>query len=211
MLKTESLDEPLIRVMMPSDITDVAVLAAEGFGNEQIVFKEKHYEKHLEYFPNGQFVAELQGQIVGSCSSLIVDMSDYAKQHTISEITGNGYFHNHNYDGTHLYGADVVVHPSYRGRKIGHLLYEQRRQLCRELGLKGIMFGGRIPHYHRYAKELSAEEYCQQVINGDLQDPVMSFQLGQGFQFQRVLEGYLPKDHESLEYATLMEWKNTGT
>ena len=51
----------------------------------------------------------------------------------------------HKADGDWLYGMEVVVHPDYRGMRIGQRPYSARKRLCMELKLRGIVFGGRIP------------------------------------------------------------------
>jgi len=39
-------------------------------------------------------------------------------------------------------------------------------------------------------------------------DPVLTFQLGNGFVIKRILKDYLPEDKESQGYAALLEWSN---
>ena len=62
-------------------------------------------------------------------------------------------------------------------------------------------------NYCDHAKEMSAEEYAKKVVAGELSDPVLSFQLKNGFQFIRILPDYM-KDRRSLNYAAFIEWKN---
>ncbi|GGB40733.1 hydrolase YhcX [Lentibacillus populi] len=190
------------------DIDEIIAMAKIGFANPEIPFTREHYESHLRIFPEGQVCIKYDGKIIGSCSSLIVNFNDYNEEHTIDEITDDGYIRNHNPKGLNLYGTDVVVHPDYRHMKIGRRLYEARRRICQKFNLKSIVFGGRIPNYHKYADKLSPEEYVKQVIDKNLYDPVLNFQLMNGFEFKRILPNYLPDDHDSLEYATLMEWHN---
>lgn len=92
---------------------------------------------------------------------------------------------------------------------MGQSLYTARRRLCRELNLKRIIAAGRLPGYHRHAREMTAHSYAMRVIWGDIGDPVLRFQLRQGFQFCGVLEGYLPDDVESCGYAALIVWLNS--
>ncbi|MBD1382285.1 bifunctional GNAT family N-acetyltransferase/carbon-nitrogen hydrolase family protein [Metabacillus arenae] len=171
-------------------------------------WKREHLESHLEQFPEGQFCAELEGEIIGSCSSLIVNFDEYDDRHTWDDITDKGYITNHNPEGYNLYGIEVMVHPEYRRMKIGHRLYEARKDLARRLDLKSIIIGGRIPNYHKHAAELSPREYVQEVMLHKIYDPVLSFQLLNGFSLMRINPNYLPDDQASNKYATLMEWNN---
>ncbi|WP_405027686.1 GNAT family N-acetyltransferase [Lentibacillus songyuanensis] len=200
--------EIVVCPIQPEDIDEIIEMAKIGFANPEIPFQRKHYESHLRIFPEGQVCIKFDGKIVGSCSSLIVNVDEYNEKHTIDEITDDGFIRNHNPDGVNLYGTDVVVHPEYRNMKIGRRLYEARRQICKKFHLKSIVFGGRIPNYHKYAEQISPEEYVYQVIKKNMYDPVLTFQLINGFTFKRILPNYLPDDHASLKYATLMEWKN---
>ena len=92
--------------------------------------------------------------------------------------------------------------------RLGRRLYEARKELCEQLNLKSIIFGGRIPNYSKYAAELTPKQYIEKVKIKDIHDPVLSFQLSNDFHVKKVIKGYLAGDHESKEFATLMEWNN---
>jgi len=162
----------------------------------------------LKVFPQGQIVAEINGELVGAASSLVVMWNEWKVEHTWKEITARGSFDTHNPEGHTLYGAEVFVHPHLRGAGIGHALYHARRQLCQKLNLKRIIACGRLPGYHRYADQMSVQLYAQKVVWGDIHDPVLSFQLHEGFNFCGTVSGYIPEDRESLGYASLIVWLN---
>ncbi len=196
-----------VRNIKYEDIPKIIELQSICFPG-MIPWKEEHLESHLDIFPEGQFCVELEGEIIGSCSSLIVNFDEYDDKHTWDDITDNGYITNHDPEGYNLYGIEVMVHPKYRGMKIGKRLYEARKELARELNLKSIIIGGRIPYYHKYASEMSPREYVEQVRSQNLYDPVLTFQMMNGFILMRINPGYLPDDKASNKYATLMEWHN---
>nr|MDH3176262.1 bifunctional GNAT family N-acetyltransferase/carbon-nitrogen hydrolase family protein [Bacillus pumilus] len=171
-------------------------------------WKREHLESHLEHFPEGQFCAEFEGEIIGSCSSLLINFDEYDDRHTWQDITDDGYITNHNPDGMNMYGIEVMVSPEYRRMKIGHRLYEARKDLARRLNLKSIIIGGRIPNYHKYQEEMTPRQYVEQVTIHQIYDPVLSFQLLNEFSLMRINPNYLPDDKASKTYATLMEWNN---
>src|SRR3546814_18957935 len=75
-------------------------------------------------------------------------------------------FRSHNPDGNWLYGMEGVVHPDYRGMRIGQRLYQARKRLCMDLKLRGIVSGGRIPGLAKnLARYGNAEAYAQAVID----------------------------------------------
>ena len=198
----------IVRNTTFDDIESIIQMNKLGFGIPEIAFKREHFESQLSIFPEGQICIEYDGKIIASCSSLIINFDEYGVDHTFSEIADDGFIRNHNPNGKNLYGIEVVVHPDYRHMKIGRRLYEARREICRKFNLESILFGGRIPNYHKYADQMTAEEYVEQVIKRNIYDPVLTFQLMNGFEFIKVMPGYLPHDEASLENATLMEWKN---
>ena len=171
-------------------------------------WEEAQLKSHLTIFPEGQLIAELDGEIIGSCSSLIINFDEYDDRHTWDDVTDEGYITNHNPDGYNMYGIEVMVHPGYRRMKVGQRLYEARKDLARELNLKSIILGGRIPNYHKHAAEMSPREYVDSVSRHKIYDPVLTFQLMNDFTLMRVNPNYLPDDKASKKYATLMEWNN---
>ncbi len=171
-------------------------------------WSEGKLREQLDAFPNGQLVAENTDSLLGCASSIIVSWDDWAEPHSWKEITSSGTFENHNPSGRTLYGVEVFVDPDSQGQGVGHMLYEARRALCREMNLKRIICCGRLPGYHKYATQMTAEFYAQKVIWGDLKDPVLSFQIREGFSYCGVMEDYIPEDHESAGYASLIVWLN---
>ncbi len=163
---------------------------------------------HLKVFAEGQFVADLNGKIVGTSSSFIIMWDEYGPEHNWKEVTGSGTFSTHNPEGKTLYGAEVCVDPDYRKMGIGQKMYQARRLLCTRLNLKRIIAAGRLPNYHLYADKMEPHLYCMKVVWGDIYDPVLRFQLKQGFQFCDIVENYLHGDTQSMEFASLIVWVN---
>jgi len=197
----------VIRQMEKEDISKVLGMQELSFPGME-PWQEEHLNSHLTVFPEGQLVAELDGIVIGSCSSLIINFDEYDDRHTWDDVTDEGYITNHNPDGYNMYGIEVMVHPEYRRMKVGQRLYEARKELARELNLKSIILGGRIPNYYKYAEEMSSREYVDSVSRHKIYDPVLTFQLMNDFTLMRVNPNYLPDDTASRKYATLMEWNN---
>lgn len=171
-------------------------------------WKEHHIKKLLKLFPEGQVVVLVDGKVVGSSLSLIINYSEYGDDHNYVDITDNYTFNSHDPDGDVLYGIDVFIHPDYRGLRLGRRLYDARKELCENLNLRAIIAGGRIPSYAKYSNEISPREYIDKVKRKELYDPVLTFQISNDFHVKKVLQGYMPGDKESLEFATLLEWNN---
>ena len=171
-------------------------------------WKEHHIKSLISRFPEGQVVLKVNGQVAGCALSIVVDYRKFEHQHTYKEVTGNYTFKTHDPNGDVLYGIDVFITPEFRGLRLGRRLYDYRKELCERLNLKGIAFGGRIPHYHLYQKQLSPKEYIEKVRKKEIHDPVLNFQISNDFHPAKILKDYLEGDKESNEFAVLLEWDN---
>ena len=187
------------------DLKDIMDRVYPGMGG---AWPEKKFQSQLNTFPEGQICIEDHGTVVAAAFSLVVDYEKFGDSHTYEEITGNAYLTTHDPRGNVLYGAEVVVSPDYQGMRLGRRLYEARKELCRNLNLKSIVAGGRIPNYKNYAQDMTPQKYIELVKKKEIYDPILTFQLSNDFEVKRVLTNYLPEDKESKGYATLLEWNN---
>lgn len=202
--------EPIIRNLVPEDIPEIVSMQQESFPHmaaQGMVWKSEHLEAHIRTFPEGQFCAEMDDKIIGSCSSLIITLDPEYKEHSWFEACGDAFFRNHNINGDTLYAADVSTHPDYRRYKIATKMYDARKQLAIKMNLRRIIGGGRLFNYCEHAKTMSPQEYVDRVIAGEISEPVLLFQIKNGFKFIKILPNYLT-DSRSLNYATFIEWKN---
>lgn len=162
-------------------------------------------EKHLLVFPEGQFCAEMDGQIVGSATNLIVSLKPQYRQHSWHDIVGYDNLTAHDPNGDSLYADDIVTSSSYRRRGIGTALMSARKQICIKNGLRRIIGGGRLSNYSLYGDQMSPDEYANLVASKILIDPVLSFQLKNQFKYIKILPNYI-LDRRSLNFATFIEW-----
>ena len=103
-------DSPVIvRQAVREDVpalVELNSLAYPSMAEEDIIYQQSHMEKHQEVFPEGQLVAVIDGEMVGACATLIVEMGpNPLRHHTWAGITDSGFFTNHNPQGDTLYGA----------------------------------------------------------------------------------------------------------
>jgi len=171
-------------------------------------WEEHHIKRLITKFPDGQVVIKVNSKIAGCALSIIVFNEDFANNNTYSKITGNYSFDTHTDKGVVLYGIDIFIKPEYRGLRLGRRLYDYRKELCERLNLKSIVFGGRIPEYHKYANELTPKQYIDKVRKKEIYDSVLNFQLSNDFYPSKIIKGYLEGDKASKEFAVLMKWDN---
>ena len=171
-------------------------------------WKESQIKSLIDKFPEGQIVIKVNGQIAGCALSLLLEYDQIEDKHTYREITGNYSFNTHTATGNILYGIDVFIKPEFRGLRLGRRLYDYRKELCEKLNLRSIVFGGRIPGYHKYASTITPKEYINKVKRKEIHDAVLNFQISNDFHPVKILKGYLEGDEASNEFAVLMEWDN---
>jgi predicted amidohydrolase/GNAT superfamily N-acetyltransferase len=171
-------------------------------------WKREQIESQLRLFPGGQACVEIEGQVVASSSSLMVDSSEHTDWHNWKAIADDGYIRTHDPDGDTLYGIELMVHPKWQGLRLSRRLYDERKRVCREHNLERMIIGGRIPGYQQHAEAISAREYVEAVMRKSYHDPVLTAQVANGFTLKRLIPGYMPSDAQSCGYATFLEWAN---
>jgi len=188
------------------ELKQAAIESYSGLSNAH--WEPEQLKKLLDIFPEGQLCVEVNGKVVASALTIIVNYERFTDFHTYDQITAQSTFSTHISEGDTLYGIDLFVHPDFRGLRIGRRLYDARKELCESLNLKGIIFGGRMPGYFKVADKMTPKDYIEKVHIRQIYDPVLSFQFANDFHVKKVLKGYMPDDTASKEYAALLEWNN---
>lgn len=199
----------LVRNTIPADFPAIERMSRVTYPDD-VPWTEEYLAAHLDIFPDGQFVAvdTESDDVVGMAAGLIVSWDDYDHLDTYNDFTDAGWFTNHDPSGRTYYGAEVIVHPERRGEGIGSRIYEARKEFVRERRLLRIRAGARLAGYSDHASGLDAKAYVRRVIDGELYDPTLTFQLKHGFRVLSVVSDYFERDRRSRGYAAIIEWLN---
>lgn len=200
----------VVRNYEKADFGDLIAIQQESFPPpfpSDLWWSEEQLESHVEHYPEGALCVEINGEVVGSITGLLVHFNPENPVHTWEEVTDHGYIRNHDPKGGTLYIVDISVKPAYRKLDLGKLLMQSIYERVIHDGLDRVLGGGRMPGYHHHAEQLSPEQYVERVLTGDLKDPVISFLLRCGRTPVCVVPDYL-EDEQSHHNALLMEWKN---
>jgi len=202
-------DDIVIQTIRRAHAQDLEQLQRDCFPtlSEKELMLEDHFLNHCELFPQGNFVALIDGRVVGLGSGFLIDFDFDDAQHTFQDIIDEGYYSHHDDDGDWYYGGDISVHPDFRRRGIGSKLYEARKGIVETLNRKGIVAGGLIPDYADYKDTLTPREYVDKVVADELHDSTLTFQLRRGFKVKGLLKDYI-EDEASDNWATLIVWEN---
>lgn len=172
-----------------------------------LLWNEEQLRNHITLYPQGALCVEIDGEIAGSMTGMLTTFDPRHPEHTWDEVTDEGAIRTHNPDGDSLYVVDIGIKPKFRKLKLGRLLMEAMYERVVADGLERLIGGGRMPGYHHHAEKMTAVEYSEKVLIGELRDPVISFLLSCGRMPVAIVPNYLD-DEESRNYALLMEWKN---
>jgi GNAT superfamily N-acetyltransferase len=154
-------------------------------------FKKAHYLKHIDLFPDGQFVALDGERVVGMTSTIRMHFDFEHVEHTFADVIQGGWLTSHEPDGDWLYGADIGTHPEYRRRGIARGLYAARHLTARRLGLRGQVTVGMLRGYGPLKRDMTAEAYYRQLLSGERTDPTVSAQIQVGFEPRALVPDYL--------------------
>lgn len=171
----------------------------------ELLWQDDHLVKHLEVFPEGQFVAVCGGQVVGSASSMRVSPSAWLAPHTWDELTGGLHLTRHDPSGSLLYGVDISVHPDFRGRGIARMLYQARFSLVKTLSLEGFVTICRLPGFSASGLA-SVEDYAASVVRGEITDPTLTPLLRLGLCCMGIASDCM-EDEESGNSGARLEWR----
>lgn len=193
---------------MAETLASIQVASFPEMAHEELI-RSEHYLAHLERFPQGQFaiLERDTGRVVAGSTDFRtrVDFGHY--QHRYIEAVGGNWLTTHQPDGDWLYGADIGVHPDYRGLGLSKLLYAARQELVKRLGLRGHVFCGMPKGYGALRGEQAIEQYVSSVIAGTVTDPTLTPQLRRGYRAWGIVPDYIADD-SSAGYAVFMVWRN---
>jgi hypothetical protein len=198
--------------MTHEDISGVAALQEACFPPpfpEEEHWNKNHLTKHLEIFPQGQFVCEIDKKIVASASNCIISEETWNNHLTWADTLGGHFFENFDQNGTTMYGADISVHPNFRKLGIAKKLYKARFQTVEELKLVRYGTACRIPDFSNHKEKntsLDVHLYCQEVVKGNLTDRTLTPLLKMGLSYSLTITDYMD-DIESGNAAALLEWR----
>jgi GNAT superfamily N-acetyltransferase len=176
--------------------------------NPNGTFLGGQFRRHMQIFPEGQFVALEGGRVVGLTASMRIP---FDPAHPFIEnwyvTISDGWLDRHDPNAEWMYGVETCVHPDYRSIGVGGKLMEARFDVAKALNLRGMVAGSAIISYHKVADQLSPEEYVGGVVEGKYFDANLSKQLRKGFRAGALIPNYL-FDPETLGWGVVIVWDN---
>lgn len=205
----------IIRPMTEADIEGAVALQRACFPPpfpEELLWREEHLRRHLEIFPDGQFVAvDVDEAVWGSASAVIISEERYQAHADWDTTVGGPFLEAHDPQGTTLYGVDISVHPEARRQGLGRRMYHARFKLTRHLGLARYATACRIPDFKAWRTEPGdlaedLDRYLLAVVREEAIDRTLSPLLRMGLKLVGGIRDYM-EDEESFDCAALLEWR----
>lgn len=164
----------------------------------------------VKIFPEGNFIAIRQGEIIGYLALQFVNYDLEAHpSFTWNKITNNGTIAStHNITGEYMYGVGMTVSPRYQNLGIAARLIFAGWGIVVKYNKKGCLIGSRIPGYSKASKICTPEQYLElRREDGKLEDPELRLYEGDGFKVICLLPDY-ENDPPSCNYGALVYRNN---
>jgi len=201
-----------VRLMRPEDVAAAVALQRAAFPppfSEDLLWQASHLHRHLELFPEGQWIAWVGDQVAGSCSNTLISEERWNAHASWVETVGGPYLEGFDPDGTTLYGLDITVHPDFRRIGVGRAFYRERYGLVQRLGLTRYGTACRLPDFRAYEAAnpgATPESYASAVASGEANDRTLTPLLRYGLAYRGIIEDYM-EDYESADSAAMLEWR----
>jgi len=196
-----------VRNWTADDIPGIVACQKAAYPDYAEHYDERMYAMQFAAFPEGQILAECDGEIIGYATSIIVQLDEAVDWYRYDEITGSGTFSTHTPTGDTLYGADIAVRPDFRGKGVAGKIYKYRKRIMKRYNLSRMIAHGRIMNYGDQEGILTAKEYVDMVGKGELSDSALNAHLKAGYTVKGVFLDLL-HDTSSLNYSTFLEMDN---
>ncbi|MHB8781166.1 MAG: hypothetical protein ACYC55_07255 [Candidatus Geothermincolia bacterium] len=192
------------------DIDEMVAVEWSCWDNTTPRATAEHFRARIESFPEGQFVAILDGKIVGLTNVMMV--ADYDIMNPIptwSAVTDDGYIRGmHSDQGNVIYGVNMSALPD-APEGVGTQMILKVGTIVISKGLRCCILGGRMPDYHKHQDKYTPEEYLT-AKNGDgryLDRQIHFYKHLKGMRVEGVLPNYM-KDPDSCDNGVLLAWYN---
>jgi len=208
------MSEFTIRNATPGDL-DAIARVEEDWPEEQRAGIDK-FVSRLERFPEGFFVAEVDGQVAAVSTATLThyDASDLSAFQSWEKCTNDGYFFP--VVDSNVYNAVLIVSngimKQHRRRGIREGMINAHLELAARLGMEYAVTGAMIPGYKAYCLEngdIPAEEYAFMKKDGELIDPTLRKLASLGLILpdkRHIVRDYYPSP-ESGDYGALLVCK----
>src|SRR5947209_1895927 len=153
----------------------------------------------LERYPQGQFVLEKEGKILG-----VIYSQRIARMDELASCNAANIDKLHQERGVIIQLLAVNIDPQAQDSNYGDQLLEFMLQRCSLVTGVEAVVGVTLCKKYDFASDRPFEQYIQQ--QGSEQDPVLAFHQSHGAEIVKAIPGYRPEDHANLSNGVLVSY-----
>jgi len=160
----------------------------------------------IQNYQQGQFVLELNGQVVG-----VIYSQRIASQNTVLAMTADtvARFHDPNGSFVQLLGLNIL--PEMQNKQLGSQLLEWMLQCCSVMnGIDGVLGVTLCKNYHLHSEQKLADYIHNHDENGYLLDPNLHFHELHGATIIGIVPNYRSKDVKNEGHGVLVHYDIHG-
>lgn len=191
----------LVRYARPDDLDQLDALEDECWPADLRAAADR-IAARIDRYPEGQFVLELDGRVVGVVYSQRID--DVASLDTVCDRDVESL---HKRDGRFVQLLAANISPGVQAQGLGDQLIEFALQVCSVTsGIERVVGVSRCRDYVRCGAG-SIEEYVHaRTPTGERLDPILRFHESHGAEVKKLVHGYRPQDTDNDGYGVLIEY-----
>jgi ribosomal protein S18 acetylase RimI-like enzyme len=167
-----SMNDVIIRNVLRKDLNECFQIEAACYAPEEAAGKEA-IERRLKIFPQGFFVAEIDGRLAGMLNSASTDKEDISDEE-LKQLIG------HDVHGKHMVVFSLVVLPRYRKQGVAFRLMTRFIEASRALGKEAILLICKYPLVTYYERLSFIHMGLSRSMHGGAQWHEMRFALRAG-------------------------------
>src|SRR5439155_9161963 len=161
---------------------------------------KKRIHARIKAYPQGQFVLEREGRVVGVIYSQRIESPERLQGETASRVHSL-----HTPFGEVVQLLAINIHPEFQNLSLGDQLLEFMLQRCSLMkGVKSVCGVTICKEYHSGKSVPFAEYIHSRDEEGRIQDSVLSFHESHGASIEKALAGYRPKDVNNEGFGVLI-------
>ncbi|MCP5005244.1 MAG: GNAT family N-acetyltransferase, partial [Planctomycetes bacterium] len=163
---------------------------------------DSQIKARIEKYPQGQFVLEKGGDVLGVIYSQRITSAKKLEGETSSTV-----HRLHDEQGEFIQLLAVNIHPEAQNQSLGNQLLEFMLQRCTVMsGIKDVL-GVTLCKEYGTSGASSIHEYIRRCDRkGRIQDPILSFHVSNGATIDRALRGYRPEDTANEGFGILVSY-----
>lgn len=160
----------------------------------------------IQVYPQGQFVLELDGEVIGVIYSQRIASQD--KIHAMTSKTAALF---HQPDGCFVQLLALNILPEMQKKNIGYQLLEWMLQRCSMMsGINAVVGVTLCKNYHMQHHQPLAEYIHNRDVSGHLSDPILRFHESHGATIVGLVSNYRPYDVKNEGHGILVYYDLHG-